>query len=244
MIRTFDSTNVNIIANDPDVRPFLGDSGPLDFTDFCADINNFCIITECGQGCYLLHNIGNGKYITHTLAMKPARGRPMAELMRDGFKFMFTNTDCVEISTYVPDGNTQATKWTNFAGFRPTYRREDYFNYNGTIVGCQFYTMTIDEWVTRSKECQTAGEEFHEFLEAKLPHDNHPEDITHNKFVGFAALCVKSGNVEKGIVKYNEYAKLSGYEAARIISLSPIVINIQSAILQQYNGQMEVLKLL
>ncbi len=244
MIRTFDSDRFNEIANHSDVRSHLGGEGVLDFTELCGNVQNYCFLTDNLDGGYLLQYIGDGTYIVHTIALKSARGTPMATLMAEGFKFMFTATDCMEIQTFVPDGNRAAERWTEFAKFKKTFRRENYFLLNGNIVGVQFYNMTYADWVYNSEECKKSGEEFHKFIESKLEHDNHPEDEIHDKFVGAAILCCEANNSGKGILQYNKWAMLAGYQPSKIISLTPLVINIGSAVLQSYNNSMEVLKLL
>jgi len=244
MIRTLDGNIFNKIANHPDVRPFLGGNGPLDFTTFCEDIKNFCLLTDNGDGGYMVESMGNGFYKVHTLALKSARGRPMVDLMAEGFKYLFTATDCTELSTYVPDGSIAAKRFTELAKFKPTYRRENCYIMGDNTVGLQFYTMTYQDWLLNSDECQITGQKFHQFIEANLDHENHPEDEVHDKFVGATMMCCEEGNSVKGIALYNKWAALSGYEPAQILCLNPLTINIDTAILEQSKSGMDVLKLL
>jgi hypothetical protein len=239
MFRTFDPKPFNRIANDPDVRPWIGGSGELDLTNMVTNVNNICLITDQEDGGYLLENIGNGHYIAHTNSLKSARGRPMAELMRDGLHYLFTATNCIEISTSVADGNTNAMRWSKFAGFSEVYRRENCFDFNGELVGETFLTMTWLDWVKTAPKVREAGQEFHNFIESEQGHPNHPEEEIHDRMVGFAYLCCKEGNTAKAIAVYNDWAKVSRYQPIEVITYNPILLNIGTSIIELYNGSLK-----
>lgn len=203
---------------------------PIDYTDKVLNADNFCFLTEAGDGGYMIINHGAGLYVAHTLATPEGRGTPMYRLMRQGFDYLFTRTDCEEIATFVPDGNEKAAQWTKLAGFRPTFRREDFVPLGGGLVGAQFHTMTYDEWVGLSPSVEGQGKYFHEMLEDQIGRENHPEDRAHNRHVGAALLCAKSANLRKGINHYNRWASLAGYLPAQVLSLTPPLINIGTAL--------------
>lgn len=241
MIRTLDASKFNLIANHPDVRPHLGGSEVIN-QEQISNINNYCLMTDDETGAYYLQNFGEGRYVVHTVALKSARGKPMAELMKEGFKYMFTSTDCIEIQTFVADGERQAERWTEYAKFRKTFHRDNAIEINGIIVGMQYYTMTFDEWISNSDICKEKGEEFHKFLEEEIGHPNHPDDEIHDKYVGATILCCENGNAPKGILQYNKWAVPTGYQASFIASITPLVVNIGNALLQQTNGSIKLLK--
>ncbi len=244
MIRTLDATSFNIIANDPEVKQWIGynENDIVDLTDLVSNINNYCFLTDNGDGGYILHNLGDGLYVAHTMSLQSARGKPMAQLMRDGFQCMFIATDCLEISTLIPDGADAAARWAKFAGFRNTFRRESFFNLNGEKVGGQFMTMTYFDWVSKAPKIKEAGEAFHNFIEEGIGHPNHPDDDVHDRYVGATILGCEEGNASKVINQYNRWALLAGYHPSTIVNASPLVINIGNALIQQYNGSMEILK--
>ena len=244
MIRTLEATKFNIIANDPEVKQWIGydEDAVVDLTNVISDINNYCFLTDDEDGGYILHNIGDGLYVAHTMSLKSARGKPMAQLMHDGFHFMFTATDCLEVSTLIPDGAVAAERWAKFSGFRNTFRRESFFNFQGSKVGGQFMTMTYSDWVSKAPKLKESGEAFHNFIETSLGHPNHPDDDIHDRFVGATILGCEEGNALKVINQYNRWALLAGYHPSTIVNASPLVINIGNALIQQYNGSMEILK--
>ena len=110
MRRTFDAAELNRIASHPDVRPWIGytEGDAIDLSNVVENPANFCFLTDRGLGGYILVNKGNGLYEAHTLAMPADRGKPMLRLMREGFAFMFLATDCLTVTTLVPDGSLQA----------------------------------------------------------------------------------------------------------------------------------------
>lgn len=233
MIRTLDPSKFNIIANDEHVRFWLayGDE-EIDLSNLVRNPNNYCFLTDEEDGGYIVVNHGNGNYVAHTLALRSARGKPMYDLMQDGFRFLFVNTDCLELSTFVPDGNTKALNWTNIAGFKPTFRREEFFPQNYKMIGGQFYTMTYQDWVVASEHLAQIGEEFHVKIEEALGHFNHPYDATHDRYVGATILGAKAGNIVKAITQYNKWALLAGYIPVEILNTTPPTIIMQTAIIQ------------
>lgn len=217
----------------------------VDYSPLVENAANFCFLTPCGKGGYILENHGNGHYVSHTLATPSARGKPMYRLMQEGFHFLFVHADCQEISTFVADQNIAAIKWSHLAGFKPTFRREPHpmVLFEDQPANCQFFHQTIDDWVLRTKGLKQEGEHFHDIIEAALGHENHPEDPIHDRYVGATMMMCKAGNALKAIPFYNKWAKLAGYTPSTILTLQPLTINIGNAILQMVNGEIDVLKI-
>ena len=233
MIRTLNSNIINEIANHEDVRFWLAyNDEVIDLGHLVSNINNYCFLTDEQDGGYILVNHGKGHYVAHTLAKPSARGKPMYQLMQDGFRFLFTNTDCIEISTLVPDGNKKALHWANIAGFKPTFRREEFFPQNNQMIGGQFFTMTYQDWVLNCEHLSQIGEDFHEKIETAFGHFNHPYDAVHDKFVGATILGCRAGNITKAIEQYNKWALLAGYLPVQILNNTPPTIYMGTAIIQ------------
>lgn len=245
-MRSIESEYFNEIASHPDVKPWMGfHSGvDIDYSFFVENTANYCFLTPCKQGGYMFQNQGNGHYVVHTLAAPAARGRPMFRLMQAVLQYLFTRTDCVEISTMVPDQNIPAKKWTDLAGFRSTFRRENHplCLIDDLPANCQFYNLSYEDWLEGSKICHEEGKAFHELLETHLGHENHPEDEVHDHHVGAAVLGIKAGNGLKAISKYNRWAVLAGYQPCTILNVMPFLINIGTAVLQINDRDIVVLK--
>ncbi len=64
-MRTLDAAFLNEVANDPEVRPFLGRSGALDLAPLISDPNNYCFV--CDQGGFVGIKLQPGLYELHTI---------------------------------------------------------------------------------------------------------------------------------------------------------------------------------
>lgn len=244
MKRTLSAQAFNVIANHPEVRPWLGfGSGELDLTAIVEDTSNVCFLTPEEDGGYILHKLHPGLYEAHTLALPSARGRPMLETMRDGFATMFMATDAIEIVTRVPDGNEKAAKWADVAGFREVFRREHAFMLMDETVGVSFRSLHYGDWVLRDKRHLELGRLFHEKLSTHSGHIPHADDPVHDAWVGATMGGCIEGNVSKAIGLFNRWAAFSGYHQATILSLNPPMIHTGDATVQLVSGRLDVLKL-
>lgn len=246
MRRSFDPAPFNRIFNDPSVRPWMGRGvEPLDLTGTVRNPANICLLTNCGDGGYLLERAQPGLYIAHTLALPSARGKPMLKLMEEGFAYLFLETDAVEVTTFVPDGNLAADRWAKIAGFRETFRREAFFPYGADeeMVGGSFRSLKYEDWVLRHKPNLRAGERFHDLIQAASPNlGTHPDDQVHDAFVGAAVLGVQAGNTQKAIALFNRWAAQAMYQLATVVSEHPVIIETGDAVLGMIDGEMQVLE--
>lgn len=242
MKRTLDAAAFNVIASDPEVRPWLGYADPtaeIDLTPQVSNPDNFAFLTPMEDGGYILLKLQAGLYAAHTLALPSARGRPMLRLMREGFSTMFTATDCIEIVTQVPDGNSAAIGWSNLAGFRDVYRREACFPLMGERVGCQYRSLDFQSWALGDRDNRTLGQQFHAAIHGLV--DNHPEDPVHDAWVGATIACAQNQNTIKGVGLYNRFASAAGYHHCTVLSLTPPLVDTGDALLTILNGSVEVL---
>lgn len=242
MIRTLDAGAFNRIANDPCVRPWLGGTEPIpDLTPTVANPENICLLTPEGDGGYILVKLRPGLYEAHSMALASARGRPMLTLMRDGFRWLFTATECCEIVTQVPDKSPGAERWAHLAGFRELYRREACFNLDGEIVGVSFRSLEYQDWVLKDARNRKDGEAFHAQLAALKPH-SHADDPVHDAWVGATLEGCRQGNIGKAVSLYCHWASLAGYFQPTILSVHPPSIHQGDAIVSLSNGEPTFLK--
>lgn len=242
MIRSLDPAPFNLLANDQCVRPWIGGTDPLDLSPVISNPENYCFLTECGQGAYIVRQLHLGLFECHSLATPPARGKPMLRLMRDGFRYLFTATPAIELVTTCPDGNPAAARWADLAGFREVYRREGSFNMGGTMVGASYRSLAYADWVLKDPRNRIEGEAFHEMLEAHRPH-THPPDPVHDAYVGATVEGCRQGNIAKAAMWYNRFAGHAGYMQSEVLSVTPPVCNIGDAIVHLVDGQPQVLRL-
>lgn len=243
MIRTLDARPFNAIFRDPEVRPWMGFGlTDADLTPVVSDPRNYCFLTPESDGGYIVARLEQGLYAAHTLSFPSARGRRMYRLMQEGFAHMFTATDAVEIVTMVPDGNERGDQWAQLAGFRETFRREACFQLIDQMVGASFRSLSYADWVSKDRENLRSGREFHAKLEARLPHENHPSDEVHDCWVGATLRGCLSSNTGKSIALYNRWAAQAGYLPAKIISLTPPLVDIGTAVVGLSAQGLDILK--
>lgn len=226
--RTFDPSPFNEIANDPAVRPWLGGEGDFNATADVFNKDNFAFLTDCRQGGYIYRKIGIGLYEVHTLALPAARGRPMLRAMWEGLAAVFLGSDAVEVVTLVPDNNKGADIWAEHAGFREMHRRDNAWMPG---VGISFRSLSYADWVLKDPDNAEAGRRFHDEIHHHTT-DDHGEDPVHDAWVGATMRGIREGNVGKCVALYNRYAALARYHPVAVISTSPPVLDIGSAIVQ------------
>lgn len=242
--RTMDATFLNEVANNPEVRPFLGGGlEPLDLTAKVQDPNNIALLGD--DGGWLLQGMMPGVYELHTLFLPAGRGRAYFARAKEALRYVFTATDALEILTKCPDDNAGARMAASLVGFRERFRREGVWNVGQPDeCGVSFQALTMDDWLARDPEIARAGEAFHEALEVakreagseNLP---HPHDEAHDRVVGAAFLMAQAGFVEKAVGIYGRWARFAGY--APIMALAPNVLDVRDAIVELKDHRMEVL---
>lgn len=244
--RSFTATLLNLVANDPEVRPWLGGANPgeaIDLTEAVANTNN--ITLEGAGGGFFLQLLTPGTYELHTIFAKAARGKPMVEAARQMFRYVFAQTEALEILTKCPDNNDGARWLSSAMGFRERFRREDSW---APGVGISYRVLSIDDWFIRDREALRAGKEFHEILQAArvaeaMPtqFSDHADDEAHDRAAGAALLMARSGQTAKAVVFYNRWALFAGYLPIEIVG--PGVVDIQDAIVAVQGERPEVLHL-
>ncbi len=237
MLRTLNYKIFNEIANHKEVRPFLGGKGFLDLKSIVENLNNFCFVTDEENGGYIVINKGTGSYEVHTFSYPCARGKTMFKLMRQARAFMFLRTDCIELQTYVPEGLTNINLWASNSGFREDFKRENCFDLDGTKVGLTYYSMSYEDWVLKDIDNKIEGQNFHTVIEA-----NHEDDDVHDYWAGATYRAVKNFNYIKAISFYNKWANRTGYAPISVVSVQPLVVNIESHILALNGTDIIVLK--
>lgn len=236
MIRTLSAEALNKIANNVEVRPYLGGIGELDLSEIISNLFNFCFMTDTQTGAHIFINKGNGFYETHTLSLPEARGREMLRLMQDARTFMFLNTDCVELSTFVPEGQSATFLWAIKAGFRELFKRENCFNLNGRQVGGSYLSLNYEDWVLKDKANLKVGNNFN----INLNLDN--QHLTDTAWTGATLRGCAFGTASKVVSYYNKWALRIAVAPIRIVSLTPFVIDMFEIVLQLNAGQFSILK--
>lgn len=212
-MRTLDAARLNMVANDPNVRPLLGGEGPIDLSPLVSDPANYALVGP--DGGFLYVRLGDGLYEVHTTH----RGRPRAVLREalESLEYMFVHTDCNTVWTKTP--HSAAQHLCDLTGFRQLHG--------------DLRALTLDEWALTSPATLRAGKEFHNALEIK----SHADDPLHDRIAG-AAYLMMANNPHKAVWFYNRMAQFlwGPNSTIRLISLSPLVVDIRDAVLEIGSG--------
>lgn len=239
-MRTMDHRFLEALANDPEVRPWLGGNPneSIQLEDMISRPGNYAFVNT--EGGFVVHLLAPGLYECHTIFRPGTTGRPLLHLLWEAQEYMFIETDCEDICTKVLDGNTGADRLAKLAHFVEKFSRN----------GVSYRNLSLDLWADAcSTRLRAEGASFHERIGAAkaaagVVEPQHEEDPLHDQYVGLASLMVKAGNVTKGVDQYNRWAVMAGYAPSAIIWGQPVVIHTGDAVIAVRNGDMEVLKCL
>lgn len=246
--RTSDAARLNEIANEPAVRHAMGaGSEPIDLTRALADPANVALADH--RGGFLFVRLESGSYELHTLLSREARGATALALAAAAFRFMFTETDCVELKTRTPGNLRQADLMARRAGFRELWTMaQGWPGPDGERVSLRLFGLTLDDWMMRDAALVAEGEAFHALLRtaAARAGSNEPlhphDDEVHERAAGMASLMAKAGNHHKAVWAYSRWASMAGYRPIRLVSEAPAIYDTGNALVQARAGSLEILK--
>lgn len=244
--RTMDATFLNGVANHADVRPMLGGSGTLDLTGALADPNNVALQGEFGG--FVGMKLEPGVYECHSMFLPGGRGAFALEAMREGLRYLFARTDCIEVVTKVPAGNLAALGGARTMGFVASFRLDKMWPLaDGTFGPVDCMALTFKKWLAKDDAVQAKGEWFHQRLEELTASQGkmipvHYEEPAHNRAAGASVLMFEAGNPVKATASYNLWAKVAGFPTMRILSLNPVILDMDQVVIGISDGDMEVLQ--
>lgn len=240
-MRTMEHEFLEAIANDPDVRPWMGGdlTKRVELEDIISRPGNYAFVND--EGGFVVHLLAPGLYECHTI-FKPGGVdvRGMLRLLWEAQEFMFIETDCDNICTRVASDNPRADALAQHAHFTEQYTRK----------GMSYRNLSLDAW---AEACSTRllaeGAWFHDRIAtakkaAGVAEPLHDEDPAHDVRVGLSSLMVKAGNVAKGVDIYNRWAVQMGYAPTTVLWGQPVVLHTGDAVVAVRNGGMEILKCL
>lgn len=240
-MRTLDASLFNRVCNHPDVRPWLGGEGEIDVTPIVSDPKNYALFF--GEGGFILHAGPAASFEVHS-QFTPEGRRSSFEAMRAGMDYMFTRTNALQLTTFLPDNNPAAQGLALKGGFKTWIRKESPL---GPGVQAR---IDIDDWITKTADLEADGHKFHDVLasaikKARPDLPEHPEDRTHDRYVGAVLRMFQRGQCRKGEAIYNRYAVNAGYTPCRLISESPPTLDVSEdgllCVVGLQDGNLEVL---
>lgn len=135
-----DKEFINYVTNHPSVFPYVSFKvpGPFDMGQFLDDPKNIFLANDFGGFLFLWQR--EGVYEVHTQFLPEGRGRKALDGARWASQFMFTNTDCEELETYVADEARATILFTLRVGFEKSQAVE------ALNTAMHRYVLTREKW--------------------------------------------------------------------------------------------------
>lgn len=230
---------VNEVVNHPSVAPHvLLTNDAADLSSFLSDRRHVALVAKHGAMVY--EQLQPGLYEVHTQVLPGGRGEWSKWFILASLHWMFCSTDAVEIVTRVPQGNVMARAGVRLLEktFGPLFelRREAGWLRDGQPIAADVFSLPIQKWLRAAPGLEERGKWFHEKLESEYARlnkktDLHEDDVVHDRAVGAACEMLWCGQPHKSLVFYNRWARLAGYQPLRLISESPLAIDIRDAVI-------------
>lgn len=237
--RDFNAARLNRVCNDPSVLPEIALPGQdhLELTPLVADLRNVALM--CDEGGILAKWQEPGIYEIHTQFTERYRGVSAVRTVREMISWLFLHSPAMELQTQVPDCNRGALALVQAISGRFEFERANAWHGPNGLCGMAYYALRWSDWLYSPWAMgglSARGEWFHSRLdEAKraflMPPDAHVPDSAHDVNVGATIEMIFAGQTEKALTLYNRWARFAGYAEVRLISTSPLVIDIQDAVL-------------
>jgi hypothetical protein len=146
--RSTDAAFLNRVVNDPSVfeAVALGGKEPINLEAAVLDEGNVFLRNE--HGGFLFMNLGDGIYDVHTQFLPDGRGLAALISAGDAARYMFVETDCLAIRTFVAHSNKAAKRLTKWMKFEPID--------TATLMGVPgvVYLLTLKRWAQEFQVCQ------------------------------------------------------------------------------------------
>lgn len=233
--RHFDAERLNEIVNHPDVLPWIGHnpSEPLDLTRIISDVSNYLLLGE--HGGILFYRLQPGLYEAHTQVLPEGRGKWTVAMTWAALRFMFTQTDCVEVVSKAPEGNKGALGLIRLAHGVYQFTSQAGWIVDGAPVPARIYSWTIQHWIKTAPDLIDRGNRFLTQLNNEM--ERHGvitrSEITDEIARQFGAVVEMAlGPLpKKGELFYNRFAAMSDRSPAIIVSTDPLTLEFPECML-------------
>lgn len=225
----------------PEVAPhvWLDRLTPQRLCELINDEKNYLLCSK--NAALFFHWQEPGVYELHTQALPEGRGKEVKNLALEAIDFMFCSTDCMELLTKVELTNHRAALGAHIIGFTAEFEIPRTPPMHG-------YALRFEQWVAKAASLLPLGEKFHSDLSRGVATLNktlppHPPDLTHDRRVGACAMMLQGGQIAKAVILYNRWARFTGYDVVKVISVSPLILDVGQGVWVSVEGdKMEVLR--
>lgn len=231
-VRVWRETNaegVNLILNNPEVRPWVADmtDGVIDISASVSNPDNILLMGKHGAIFFIC--VMPGTYECHTQILPEGRGGWAHKFAIAVLDWMFARSNAWEVVTRIPSGHLGALTLAKGVGFRYEFTSMEPCHFRGEVVKASTYRQTLQEWIGLSDHFAQAGAHVHLQMlnEAKRLGMNavpHEEDQYHNQVAGAAVEMARHGFAVKGTLFYDRWAVLARHRSISLVSKDPPII--------------------
>lgn len=245
--RHFNADTLNRVVNHPEVHPWVRGKfkGTLDLTPVLKDSGrHICLMGEHGGCLFTMHQ--PGLYEVHTQVLPEGRGKWTLRMVNEALRWMFTRTDAIELFTRVPKGNVGALALVKAIRGTFEFTRPNGWWIEDHAVDADIYTLKYSDWARHAPALKEKGVWFHHRLEEEyrklhVRKPQHADDLVHDQYVGCCVETIMGGQVHKAVIFYNRWASMAGYGEVRVVTVNPVVIDIQDALIMVRDNDMWVM---
>lgn len=214
--RHFDAKQINEVINHPSVYPWVRGliDGPLDLSPALADRGNVLLMGKHGGILFDRHQ--SGLYEAHTSVLPEGRGAWCLEMVHAALHWMFTRTDCVEVTTRVPKGNLAARALTRAAGLSFRFNHPQGWAFQGQIIPADVFSLTIHDWIGKAPGLDVAGARAH-----RITRIGYADELN-QRHLGSAFAMILGGQPKKGVVFFNRWAAMTDQPPLEMFTQKPL----------------------
>ena len=243
LARTFDAFDLDVIFNAPDVLEHITQAGfeRIATANLLADPRNVGLVIE--GGAFMFAQLEPGIYEANASFLSEYRGAYAKAAIREAASWMFCRTDAVTLFARIPQCNARAliaAKWTGagYVGTRPgAWPKKD-----GVTYGASIYQLLIDDFFKAANLIERGLDMLAHLESARWRLAGETDDLISAmitpslaRHVGFAFAMIFAGQIDKGILWYNHYAKMALWPPMGLISREPYLI-VAFGVLAQISG--------
>lgn len=236
LVRETDAHWLNRVVNDPSVYENVRGyhQGRLDLSEALHKPQNVLLSGE--HGCIIFDCQMPGLYEAHTTVLPAGRGAWTLEMVNEALRWMFCKTDAIEIFTRVPKGNLAARALVRAIHGTFEFRRKDGWVKDNDPIPADMFSIDFKQWARTAPGLPERGAWFHHRLEEEYTRlgrkePSHDDDAVHDRYVGAAVEMILGGQPDKGVLFYNRWALMAGYQPVSIVAREPLTINIADALI-------------
>jgi hypothetical protein len=222
--RQTDAVRLNLIINDPAVRPHIGGDieGELDFSEAVADPSNIVLLAE--HGGMIFHRHQFGLFECHTFSLPAGRGIWTLAMVKECLQWIFCRTEAMEIVTRCPKGNFAAKALARAIGGHFDCTLPLGWTKDGLPTSCDIYRLTLQDWMAGVEGMEEYGREVRDIL----PLPDYNDSVL--RPLGIARLMIHGKQLFKSAIMFNRWAILAGHGTMEVVSESPAAFSLNGCI--------------